>query len=202
MLIFNNAKRGFSSIPRLLPLNSTLTRFKIWETEKLQKPHSVDSTIHSVSIETGRIYASLDQDKVNMVKKDKEFEYCFFRSIPLGTELKNFIINEHVLNGKPNHVITLQGLNSESIENMLSYFLYRGHRYGTPMWVGGINGFSTTNDENITQLLNSLLVQSGIESILGQSIPDDSESGLVKSLIEAEKIEKNQGDNVLRYELN
>ncbi len=199
MLLFNNAKRGFASIPRLLPLNSTLTRFKVWETEKLQKQPSTDNKIYSVSIETGRIYASLDQDKVNMVKKDKEFEYSFFRAIPLGTELNKFIINEHVLNGEPNHVITLQGLNSENIQNILSQFLYRGHHYGASMWVGGMNGFTVTNDKNISQLLNSLLVISGIESILGHSIPDDSESGLVNALIEAEKIEKNQDDDALRY---
>lgn len=203
MLLFRTAKRSFASIPRILPLNSTLTRFKIWETEKSPNHGPMDKKIYSVSIETGKIYASLDQDKVSLLRKDEECEFVFFKStFSLDEKLKSFIINEHTLNGEPNHIITLQGLKYDNIKKSLNYFLDHGHRYGSPMWKGGMNGFPVNNEKNISQLLTNVLTKSDIQSILKQPVLDTSESGIIKSLIEAEKIEKAQEDNVLRFKVS
>lgn len=196
MLLFSkNIQRMFTQIPRILPLNSTVTRFKIWEIDESQKKTCKDKKIHSVSIETGQIYASLEQSKVVVLEKDPDQNPVMSRIFSTNPnsclELKTHVVNEHILNGEPNHVITIAGLNAEVIKCQLKNFLRIGHRYGSTIYVGR-DALSFDNHKSLQELLSNVLIESGLESILQQPVKNKCESGIIQALVLAEKIEQGQ----------
>lgn len=178
---YTNFYRGLSVLPRLLS-NAKMARFKIWEVNEKQKLiESNNNTIHSLSIETNTIYASLNQNRVDLFFKKSSHALC------------SYILNEQKLNGDPNHEIYIKDLNNEFIESKLEYFVREGNNYGSTRYqmlnicAGGI---IIETEKNMAELTHALLDAAGIEKILEKPMPEfKNDSIIIPTLLEAEKIQ-------------